>query len=115
MGITSVMSTIGAYLADALAGLGLDDEALRYSLLSEQHAAKGDVATQVIWRVVRAKVEKDDSLGREAVRLAETTDHPDLKARALAGHGEIEAARHIYEAKGNVAAAARLATPVLPS
>jgi tetratricopeptide (TPR) repeat protein len=115
MGITSVMSTIAAYLGDALAGLGSDDEALRYSMLSEQHAAKGDVATQVMWRVARAKVKRDDSLGREAVRLAEATDHPDLKARAHAGSGEIDAARRIYEVKGNVAAAARLATPVLPS
>jgi class 3 adenylate cyclase/tetratricopeptide (TPR) repeat protein len=115
MGITSVMSTIAAYLADALAAQGSDDEALHYSMLSEQHAAHVDVATQVMWRVVRAKVERDDGLGREAVRLAETTDHPDLKARALAGGGEIDAARKIYEAKGNVAAAARLATPVLPS
>jgi tetratricopeptide (TPR) repeat protein len=115
MGITSVMSTIAAFLADALAGQGLDDEALHYSMVSEQEAAEVDVVTQVMWRVARAKVEKDDGLAREAVRLAETTDHPDLKARALAARGDIDAARRIYEAKGNVAAVARLATPVLPS
>ena len=40
--------------------------------------------------------------------LAQTTDYPDLKARAFLALGELAEARRIYEAKGNVAAAERL-------
>jgi class 3 adenylate cyclase/tetratricopeptide (TPR) repeat protein len=108
MGITSVSSVLAAFLADALAVEGLSDEALRYSRLSEEQAAEIDVVTQVMWRVARSKATGDRSLAQEAVRRAEPTDYPNLKARALVAVGEISEARRIYESKGNASAADRL-------
>jgi class 3 adenylate cyclase len=104
MGFTSVLSTIAGFLADALAADGSYDEATRYSKLSESNAADADVASQVMWRVARAKASGNPDLARQAVELAEPTDYPDLKAHALIAAGEIGEARRIYEVKGNVAA-----------
>jgi tetratricopeptide (TPR) repeat protein len=108
MGVTSVMSTIAAFLADALATEGSYEEAIRYSEISEANAADVDVATHVMWRIARSKIDDNRPLAEEAVRLAEPTDYPDLKARALVAVGEIGEARRIYEAKGNVSAVERL-------
>jgi class 3 adenylate cyclase/tetratricopeptide (TPR) repeat protein len=108
MGVTSVSSVIAGFLADALADEGSSDEAIRYSRLSEKQAAEIDVVTQVMWRIARSKIHADRALAEEAVRLAEPTDYPDLKARALAAIGETDEARRIYEAKGNVSALERL-------
>jgi class 3 adenylate cyclase len=108
MGATSVMSTIAAFLADALVAAGAREDAMRYSKIAEANAADADVATQVMWRVSRAKIDDNRSLAEEAVRLAEPTDYVDIKARALVAVGEIGAARRIYEAKGNVAAVEQL-------
>ena len=122
MGITSVRSTMAAYLADALASEGEDAEALHYAQLSRDDAAAEDVATQVMWRLARAKAAQEPDLARQAVQLAEQTDFPDLKARAFLGvwlvAGDSAArARAVaeYERKGNVAAVARLAAQALPS
>jgi class 3 adenylate cyclase/tetratricopeptide (TPR) repeat protein len=122
MGITSVGSTMASYLADALASEGEDAEALHYARLSRDTAAAEDVVTQVMWRLARAKAAHEPDLAREAVQLAEQTDSPDLKARALLGlwqvTGDGEArARAVaeYERKGNVTAVARLAARALPS
>jgi class 3 adenylate cyclase len=110
MGFTSVLSTIAGFLADALAAGGSYDEATRYSKISESNAADADVASQVMWRVARAKASGNPDLAREAVELAEPTDYPDLKAHALIVAGEIGEARRIYEAKGNVTAVERLSS-----
>ncbi len=90
--------------------------------MSRDHVAEEDVATQVMWRLARAKAAHEPDLARQAVQLAEQTDSPDLKARALLGlwqvTGDSEArARAVaeYERKGNVAAVARLAARALPS
>jgi class 3 adenylate cyclase/tetratricopeptide (TPR) repeat protein len=122
MGITSVSSTIGAFLADALAAEGSADEAIRYSRLSEEQAATDDVVTQVMWRLARSRAEGDLALAREAVELANHTDYPDLKARAFLALAQISGdasfrrrALQEYERKGNIAAAARLADAALPS
>jgi class 3 adenylate cyclase/tetratricopeptide (TPR) repeat protein len=108
MGITSVMSTVAAFLADALASEGSRDEALHYAERSQENAAEVDVVTQVMWRIARSKIDDDRALAREALRLAEPTDYPDLRARALIAVGDVAAARRIYEAKGNLAAVERL-------
>jgi tetratricopeptide (TPR) repeat protein len=108
MGITSVTSTMAAFLADALADQGLHDEALDFAARSEASATAADVVTQVMWRVARSKAQGDSQLATEAHRLAGTTDYPDLKARAQVAVGDIEEARRIYEAKGNLAAVERL-------
>jgi class 3 adenylate cyclase/tetratricopeptide (TPR) repeat protein len=120
MGWTSVMSTMAAFLADALAPD--TDEALRYSLLSEELAADGDVVTQVMWRVARARATNDNNLAADAVRLAKPTDYPDLKARAFLALAEVAGDPTIrrraaaeYERKGNVAALTRLIARELPS
>jgi class 3 adenylate cyclase/tetratricopeptide (TPR) repeat protein len=122
MGITSAMSTLAAFLADALATEGDDDEAMRYSHLSEQHAADEDVVTQVMWRIARAKASRDADLAEQAVRLADPTDYPDLKARAFLALAQVsgdlsfrDSAIAEYERKGNLAAVARLVAPRLPS
>jgi class 3 adenylate cyclase/predicted ATPase len=109
MGITSVMSTVAAFLADALATEGSIDDAVRYSRISEQHAAAADIATQVMWRVARTKALDDLALAREAVALAAPTDYVEVKARALLAAGDAEAAAREYAAKGNAAALARIA------
>jgi hypothetical protein len=114
------MSTVAAFLADALAPDS--NEALRYALVSRELAAEEDVVTQVMWRVARARRTGDRDLAGEAVRLAQPTDYPDLKARAFLALAEVArdpASRRRaiaeYERKGNLAALARLTAPSLPS
>jgi class 3 adenylate cyclase/tetratricopeptide (TPR) repeat protein len=104
MGATSVMSTIAAFLADALATEGSYEEAIRYAEISKAHAAGADVVIQVLWRVARAKAGGDSDLARQAVELARPTDYPDLKARALLAVGDLDGAAREYRRKGNTAA-----------
>jgi class 3 adenylate cyclase/tetratricopeptide (TPR) repeat protein len=108
MGIMSTASTVAAFLADALATEDRNDEAIQFSELSEQHASELDIATQVMWRVARARAGGETSLAEEAVVLAEPTDYSDIKARAFAVAGDLERALKVQEEKGNVAAIARL-------
>jgi hypothetical protein len=98
------------------------DDALHYSRLSEELAADEDVVTQVMWRIARARALGDEQLARQAVRLAEPTDYPDLKARAFLALGDVardavsrQRAVAEYERKGNLVAAARLVALELPS
>jgi tetratricopeptide (TPR) repeat protein len=120
------LSTIAAFLAEALCAQGEDDEAEQLTLESERAAAPDDVTSQVAWRTTRAKllahrgdVERAEALAREAVTRADETDWPSLRGearRALAGAllaaGRKEAAAEVareavgvYEAKGNIAGA----------
>jgi class 3 adenylate cyclase/tetratricopeptide (TPR) repeat protein len=108
MGATSVMSTIGGFLADALAAEGSHEEAVRYAEISKAHAASVDVVSQVMWRVARARATGETSLSEQAVVLAMPTDYPDIKARAFAAAGDLERALKVQEDKGNVAAVRRL-------
>jgi tetratricopeptide (TPR) repeat protein len=122
MGITSVMSTMAAFLAASLAAQGERDEALRFSRLSEELGAEEDVVTQVMWRIARATASDDAELARAAVRLAGPTDCPDLKARAFLAVAEVAGDRSArdravaeYERKGNRASVARLVAQGLSS
>jgi class 3 adenylate cyclase/tetratricopeptide (TPR) repeat protein len=108
MGITSVMSTVSAFLADALAAEGSIEDAILFAELSKEHAPDVDVATQVMWRVAQANATGDAVLARQAVELAAPTDYPDIKARALLAAGDPAAAAREYERKGNTAAVARV-------
>jgi predicted ATPase len=108
LGMLSLRSTIASFLADALCVTGQLAEARRFADEAERDGAADDIVTQVMWRVARSKADGDPQLAEEANRLAQTTDYPDLKARALIAVGEIDEARRIYEAKGNVAAVERL-------
>jgi class 3 adenylate cyclase/tetratricopeptide (TPR) repeat protein len=129
----SVSATIAAFLADALCEQGNYADAERFSGVTEREAASDDLVTQVLWRSSRAHIlagrgagPSADELAREAVRLAEPTDFPDLRARALLAQGAVAAAvgdpaeatelrqraSRLYEGKGNIIAArnaARLA------
>ena len=108
MGATSVTSTLASFLADALALSGASGEAMRYAVIAEETSAETDVVNQVMWRVAKARATGEMGLAREAWQIAEPTDYPDIKARALVAMGEVAEARRIYEAKGNLAAVERL-------
>jgi tetratricopeptide (TPR) repeat protein len=129
MGETSVRPTIAAMLAEALAAQGRDDEALRFSQISEEVAKPDDLAPQVQWRAARAKLlarrgelVEAERLAREAVALAEQTpDFLHLPAEALTSLAEVlrvagapdEAAKAVgealslYERKGDRVSAGR--------
>jgi class 3 adenylate cyclase/tetratricopeptide (TPR) repeat protein len=128
MGATSAAATMAAFLADALCLDGKLDQAGEAARFSEEHAPASDVVTQVLWRAARARAlaaenpETAETLAREAVAAARQTDYPDLEGRALSALGQVlgsgdeqesllAEARELYERKGNVAAAARLAAP----
>jgi class 3 adenylate cyclase/tetratricopeptide (TPR) repeat protein len=125
MGAMSATATIAAFLADALSVDGRSAEAVELSEFAEENAPDSDVVTQVLWRMARARAlagedpSAAEELARDALALTRETDYPDLEARALTcvaqaiGPGKEQAAllgeaRRLYEAKGNVAAAARL-------
>ena len=115
MWASSVMSTVAAFLADALATEGAVADAIRFSEISEQHAAGLDVATQVMWRVARANATGEIALAREAVDLAAPTDYVDIRARALLAVGNTEGAAREYERKGNTAGMRRVVSTSLRS
>jgi class 3 adenylate cyclase/tetratricopeptide (TPR) repeat protein len=128
IGEKSYRSTLAAVLAQVVYCQGRHDEAEELTRLSEQLAAPDDLASQVGWRSVRAKVlarrgelAEAELLGREAVELAARTDALDWRADALVDLGEVlrlagrpadaaerlEEALRLYEAKGVLPAAER--------
>ena len=108
MGVTSATSTLSAFLADALVSAGSLDEAVECADSAREASSETDVVNQVIWRVAKARATGDARVAGEAVRRAAKTDSPDLKARAFVAAGELEQARLLYQAKGNLAAIERL-------
>ena len=81
-GETGFLSTSAVWLADALCDQGGYEDALDATRLSEQTAARDDVASQGGWRSARARIyakqgrlEEAERLAREAVDIAERTDH----------------------------------------
>jgi ATP/maltotriose-dependent transcriptional regulator MalT len=130
------LSTIAALLAEAVRAQGALEEAERLTEVSEELAAADDALSQVAWRSTRAKVrarcgdvEGAERLAREAVEAAERTDWPNLQGNALATLAEVhdaagrpaeaaevaERAAAVYEAKGNVSAAALLSVLRAPA
>ncbi len=125
-GETGNLSTVAAYLAQALYAEGRLEEAERATETSERCAALDDIHAQVGWRVTRARVmasrgeiETAETLAREAGALAAETDYLNLQGDAFAGLGEVALAAgradaaeafgraiEVYSAKGNVVAAA---------
>ena len=106
---------MAALLAQALLDQGRDEEALAFTGTARPTAADDDVQAQATWRAVRAmllagrgEASEAARLAREAVELARGTDDPNLTALALVAAGSVDEARALYEAKGNVAALARL-------
>ena len=123
------LSTIAAYLADAVCVQGRYEEAEQLTNVSEKLTSLDDVTSHIAWRTVRARIaarrgdpEQAESLAREAVLWAEDTDWPNLRGSALVALAEglaaadrrdesREAAKSAlaeYTAKGNVAAAEAL-------
>jgi len=125
MGERAYLSTMAAFLARALHGLGRYDEAESLTRVSEDVASQDDIGSQVIWRGTRAKVlarrgeAAAEEMAREAVALAQGTDFVNVQADAnadlaetlqLLGHADaalqaLEEALRLYEAKGNVVSA----------
>ena len=126
MGETGYLSTAAGFLAEALYTQERYDEALRYTKEGERAASPDDVMSQYLWRAVRAKVlarggerEPADKLAREAVALADSTDHLFTRGTVhlavaevlrLAGRereatAEAQESLRLHEEKGNVVSA----------
>ena len=125
MGERNLLATTAAMLARAVLAQGRLDEAEELCRVSGRVAEPQDIATQVMWRGVRARVralrgdgDEGEALAREAVRLAEPTDLLVLRADALfdlaevfedavAAEATVRRALELYERKGDVVSAAR--------
>lgn len=128
MGDRGYLSSVAAFLAQALYGQGRLDEADDLARRAQANAAPDDLWSQVLSRGTRAKVsasrgthEEAERHAREAVRLAAATDALDLHGNALvdladtlalAGRNEEAAAcvvdaLRLYERKGNDVSAER--------
>ena len=134
------LSTIAAYLAEAVYQQDHLDEAEQLTEVSESMTFPDDVTSQIAWRTVRAKVatrkgdvDLGETLAADAVARAATTDWPHLRGGAIEALAEVRVASGrteeaealdrealgLYEAKGSVAAAdvlrARFSELSLPS
>jgi class 3 adenylate cyclase/tetratricopeptide (TPR) repeat protein len=128
IGEVGVRTTVAARLAYVLYQREKYDEAERFTVTSEELAMPGDIASEVVWRFVRALVlarrgEQDDAeqLMQEATLRIEKTDFLNLRADVFLARAEfaqlagspreapplIEEAIAVYEQKENVAAAER--------
>jgi class 3 adenylate cyclase/tetratricopeptide (TPR) repeat protein len=127
-GETGFLSTSAVFLAEALYGQGRYKEAVEASRLSEANTSPGDVASEMGWRVARAKalarlgeLEEAERLAREAVSIGERTDHVqradcyEAVAVVLGAGGRlqeaVDAARvavDVFELKGDVVSATRV-------
>jgi len=128
MGELGVLSTLAAYLADAVYAQGRYDEAEHLTHVSEEAATSDDIASHVWWRVTRARVlarrrshEEAERIGSEALALAEVTDDLFMRGRALINLAEVrrlgeaadgsvpllEEALRLFEAKGDTVSAGR--------
>jgi class 3 adenylate cyclase/tetratricopeptide (TPR) repeat protein len=131
IGELGFLSSITPMLVDALLMQGRDDEALSLTdrWRPEQLTVPEDADAHAGWRRVRAKalarrgdLPDAERLARTAVAIMSATDYLDAHAISVADLGEVlrlagrrqesasvlEEAIRLHEAKGNVAAAARL-------
>jgi ATP/maltotriose-dependent transcriptional regulator MalT len=121
--------TVAGHLAHALVELDRPEEAAGYAVAARDSVSQPDVHGQILWRSALARAlavggEADQPLALvgEAVRLAETTEFPNLladtlldQARVLRSLGRpagavVERADVIYVAKGNRAGRAKAAS-----
>ena len=128
MGHLAWLSTAVGELAHYVFALGRTDEADRLARRSEELGAEDDVATQVIWRRVRALVlaqrgdlAQAEALAREAAGLTSGTDDIGTQGATLIDLAEVlaaagkdaeaaEALEHavlLFQQKGNLAMAGR--------
>jgi predicted ATPase/class 3 adenylate cyclase len=125
VGERGVLSTVASRLARTVYAQRRYDEAERLAKTSEQLGGRGDTASRIESRSIRAKVlaqrgsfDEAEDLAREAVELAQQTDDIGSQATAirdlaevleLAGKSEdvtslVHRARELFEQKGNVVA-----------
>ena len=128
MGEKGVSGTLAAFLGEAIYAQGRDDEAEAFAEIAGRTTADDDLVPQILSRATRGKVlakrgelEQAEQLGREALRVVEQTDFPDLQADVLLSLAEIlgasgedpsslvDQAREVYMRKGNVVGAERAA------
>jgi class 3 adenylate cyclase/tetratricopeptide (TPR) repeat protein len=116
-------ATASALLADVLHRQGQDDEADLSATLSEETASSDDLASQVLWRQVRAKIlarrgalDEAERIARAGVALAAKTDFSWMPGDSLVALGIVlhaaekedearavfEEALQLYEAKGDL-------------
>jgi class 3 adenylate cyclase/tetratricopeptide (TPR) repeat protein len=121
------LSTIAAFLAEAVYLQERYDEAERLTEISESLTFRDDVWSHVAWRTTRAKLraraddlERAESLARQAVERSASTDWLNARGSALEALADVllaagrtgeaaqvaEEAVRVFEIKGNVAAAA---------
>ena len=126
LGERNYITTVAAYLAEALYRQGRFEDADTLTAFSAEVAAADDLGTQVLWRGVRAKLSArtgrfDDAerVAREEVELSRRSDSPVGQADALmdlaevlrtTGRGDDAAsaateALGLYERKGSVVSA----------
>ena len=122
MGETGRLSTLAGILADIVYRQGRYEEADSLAELSKRVTAPDDLASQMLWRSVRAKIaarrgdfDVAQALAQEAAALADSTDashfHGDVRMDLaevlwLAGRPEeaavaLKRAIELYEAKGD--------------
>jgi hypothetical protein len=96
MGEQNFITTVGAYLSEAVRRQGNLAEALELAAEAAAGAADDDVPTQVAWRSTRAKALEDPSfaeeaerLAAEAVELANGTDDLSMQGDALLDEAEV--------------------------
>lgn len=119
-GLLGFSGTVAGQLAHALVELGRADEAAAYATAAREEAGEADVLPQVLWRsalarshAARGKIEEALGLADEAVRLAGSTEWPNVIADALLDQARVlrdagrparlvaERAKVVYVAKGN--------------
>jgi hypothetical protein len=120
--------TAAGHLAHALVDLDRPADAAKYAAAARDAAPEADMHSQILWRSALARaltpggeVERPLELAAEAVRLAETTEFPNLLADTLLDQARVlrvfarpfdailERADVIYDAKGNRAGRAKAA------
>ena len=127
-GEKSQLSTLAIDLADVLYLHGHHEDAEEFTRVSKETAAADDLASQIRWRTVQAKVlaregrtNEADRLAHAGVALAERTDYLSWRAAALMdlatvlwdlsrpaeANARAREAIVLFEQKGNVAAAQR--------
>lgn len=129
-GSLAFSSTIAGQLAHALVDLGRLDEATTYAAAARAAAGEADVLSQILWRSALARAlakrgaeQRPLDLVDEAVRLAASTEWPNVIADALLDRARVlestgrsgaevaERADVIYVAKGNLAGHAKATAP----
>jgi hypothetical protein len=96
IGEVNFLSTVAGILAEAIYVQGRNEEAERFTRISEESAGAEDVYSQLLWRSVRAKCvarqgDMSAALGlvRESDILIRSTDSLDLRWQALLSQAEV--------------------------